>query len=157
MALAALSGDEQLVIFSRLCNVLDPGVAVAFASASSELRELTQAERQQLKANYEPAAALCRKAGKRTCKELRESKEVEISFVDLSSDDLALLGTLGSELPALEELDLVEPQRLERGQHRAQRAQQRHVGRREILATPVDRLRLAQLLATPHAHLEAQL
>ena len=29
MALAALSGDEQLVIFSRLCNVLDPGVAVA--------------------------------------------------------------------------------------------------------------------------------
>ena len=43
MALAALSGDEQLVIFSRLCNVLDPGVAVAFGSASSELWELTQA------------------------------------------------------------------------------------------------------------------
>ena len=37
MALAALSGDEQLVIFSRLCNPLDPGVAVAFSSASSEL------------------------------------------------------------------------------------------------------------------------
>ena len=29
MALAALSGDEQRIIFSRLCNVLDPGVAVA--------------------------------------------------------------------------------------------------------------------------------
>ena len=41
MALAALSGDEQRVIFSRLCNPLDPGVAVAFASASNELRELS--------------------------------------------------------------------------------------------------------------------
>ena len=37
MALAALSGDEQLVIFVQLCNVLDPGVAVAFSSASNEL------------------------------------------------------------------------------------------------------------------------
>ena len=60
MALAALSGDEQLVIFSRLCNVLDPGVAVAFSSASSELWELTQAPRQQLQADYEAAAALVR-------------------------------------------------------------------------------------------------
>ena len=46
MALAALSGDEQLVIFSQLCNALDPGVAVAFSSASSELWTLTQAPRQ---------------------------------------------------------------------------------------------------------------
>ena len=67
MALAALSGDEQLVIFSRLCNVLDPGVAVAFGSASSELRELTQAPRQQLQADYEAAAALGCKAGMLTC------------------------------------------------------------------------------------------
>ena len=52
MALAALSGDEQLVIFSRLCNPLDPGVAVAFGSASSELWELTQAPRQQLLADH---------------------------------------------------------------------------------------------------------
>ena len=37
MALAALSGDEQLVIFVQLCNVLDPGVAVAFGSVNSEL------------------------------------------------------------------------------------------------------------------------
>ena len=73
MALAALSGDEQLVIFSRLCNVLDPGVAVAFGSASNELWELTQAERQQLQADYEAATALGRKAGKRSCKELREA------------------------------------------------------------------------------------
>ena len=43
MALSKLSGDEQGVIFSQLCNVLDPGIAVAFGSASNELRELTQA------------------------------------------------------------------------------------------------------------------
>ena len=50
MALATLSGDEQCIIFSQLCNVLDPGVAVAFGSASSELWALTQAECQQLRA-----------------------------------------------------------------------------------------------------------
>ena len=99
MALAALSGDEQLVIFSRLCNVLDPGVAVAFGSASSELWTLTQAPRQQLQADNEAAAALGRKAGKRSCKELREAKEVEWLCTGRSSDDLALLGMLGSVLP----------------------------------------------------------
>ena len=109
MALAALSGDEQLVIFSRLCNVLDPGVAVAFGSASNELRELTQAPRQQLQADHEAAAALGRKAGKRSCKELREAKAVEWFHKGLSSDDLALLGTLVSLLPALERLILSEP------------------------------------------------
>ena len=109
MALAALSGDEQLVIFSRLCNVLDPGVAVAFGSASSELWELTQAPRQQLQADHEAAAALGRKAGKRSCKELREARRVEWYCNGLSSDDLALLGTLGSVLPALQQLILSEP------------------------------------------------
>ena len=74
MALAALSGDGQLVIFSRLCNVLDPGVAVAFGSASSELWTLTQAPRQQLQADYEAAAALGRKAEMRSCKQLREAE-----------------------------------------------------------------------------------
>ena len=126
MALAALSGDEQLVIFSRLCNPHGPGVAVAFGSASSELRALTRAECQQLRRDYEQAAALCRKAGMRGCKELREAKRVQLddsvlrglfaarSSVGrgnggLSSDDLALLGTLGSVLPALEELRLYVP------------------------------------------------
>ena len=106
MALAALSGDEQLVIFVQLCNVLDPGVAVAFGSASSELWELTQAPRQQLQADHEAAAALGRKAGKRSCKALREAKGVVWCRKGLSSDDLALLGTLGSVLPALEMLTL---------------------------------------------------
>ena len=109
MALAALSGDEQLVIFSKLCNVLDPGVAVAFASASSELWTLTQAPRQQLQADHEAAALLGRKAGYRSCKELREAKRVECIHKGLSSDDLSLLGTLGSVLPALETLILHEP------------------------------------------------
>ena len=107
MALAALSGDEQRVIFNRLCNVLDPGVAVAFSSTSNELWELTQAERQQLQADYEAAAALGRKAGKRSCKELREAKRISFTHSPhLSSDDLSLLGTLGSVLPALETLFL---------------------------------------------------
>jgi len=109
MALAALSGDEQLVIFVRLCNVLDPGVAVAFANASNELWTLTQAPRQQLQADHEAAAALGRKAGYRSCKELREAKKVRWYRTGLSSDDVALLGTLGSVLPALEELHLSEP------------------------------------------------
>ena len=46
MALAALSGDEQCIIFSQLCNVLDTRVAMAFGSTSSELRALTQAQAQ---------------------------------------------------------------------------------------------------------------
>ena len=102
MALVALSGDEQLVIFVQLCNVLDPGVAVAFGSASNELWELTQAPRQQLQADYEAAAALGRKAGMQSCKALREADVVVWSHEGRSSDDLALLGTLGSVLPALE-------------------------------------------------------
>jgi hypothetical protein len=89
--------------------VLDPGVAVAFGSASSELWTLTQAPRQQLQADHEAAAALGRKAGKRSCKELREATVVEWRRTGLSSDVLALLGTLGSVLPALERLTLLEP------------------------------------------------
>eukprot|EP00964_Phaeocystis_antarctica_P117289 scaffold81118_cov62-Phaeocystis_antarctica.AAC.3 len=51
---------------------------------------------------------------------------------------------------------LLEVQRLERWQHRAQRAQQRQVGRGKAYIAPVDMLRLAQLLAAPHPHLAAQ-
>jgi hypothetical protein len=109
MALAALSGDEQCIIFSQLCNVLDTRVAVAFSSASSELRALTQAPRQQLRADYEAAAALGRKLGMRSCKALREANRVHCFQKGLSADDLATLGTLGSVLPALEMLYLFEP------------------------------------------------
>ena len=108
MALSKLSGDEQCIIFVQLCNVLDPGVAVAFGSASSELWALTQAERQQLRADYEAARALCRKLEKRSCKGLREAKEVVCHDTGLSAAELALLGTLGSVLPVLEMLYLFD-------------------------------------------------
>ena len=49
ITLATLSGDLQLKIFSELCDLCDPGSAVAFSSASSELRALTRAECQQLR------------------------------------------------------------------------------------------------------------
>ena len=109
MALAALSGDAQCVIFSQLCNVLDTRIAVAFGSTSSELRAVTQAQRQQLRADHEAAAALGRKMGMQSCKALREAKMVYCIHKGLSVDDLATLGTLGSVLPALKELILLEP------------------------------------------------
>ena len=34
MALSDLSGDEQGIIFKKLCNVLNPRVAVDFSGAS---------------------------------------------------------------------------------------------------------------------------
>jgi len=108
MALAALSGDEQRILFVQLCNPLDPGVAVAFASVSNELWELTQAPRQQLKTGHEAAAALCRKLGHRNCKALREATEVDLYNKGLTAEELKLLGTLGSMLPALETLTLCE-------------------------------------------------
>ena len=104
-----MSGDEQRIIFSQMCNVLGPGAAVAFSSASSELRTLTQAQQQQLKAGHEAATALGRKAGKGSCKELREAKRVEWDHKGLSVDEMATLGRLGSVLPVLEELRLSEP------------------------------------------------
>jgi len=109
MALSELSGDEQGVVFVQLCNVLDPGIAVAVASVSNELRTATLAPQQQLKAGHEAAAALCRKLGHRNCKELREAKEVFWHGKGLTAEELKLLGTLGSVLPALEELALQEP------------------------------------------------
>ena len=108
MALSKLSGDEQRIVFVQLCNVLEPRLAVYLSSASNELRTATQALLQQLKIDHEAAAALCCKAGLQSCKELREAKEVYWYNKCLSSTDLALLGTLGSVLPALDKLDLYE-------------------------------------------------
>ena len=59
MGLAALSGDEQGILFVQLCNVLDPGVAMDFGSVSNELWVLTQALRQQLRTDHEAATARC--------------------------------------------------------------------------------------------------
>ena len=95
MALSKLSGDEQRILFTQLCNVLDPGLAVALSSVSNELRTATQALLPQLRADHEAAAALCLKVGLRSCKELREAKEVSWYYKGLSAADLALLGHPG--------------------------------------------------------------
>eukprot|EP00964_Phaeocystis_antarctica_P061568 scaffold36809_cov56-Phaeocystis_antarctica.AAC.2 len=108
MALAALSGDEQRILFTQLCNVLEPRTAVYLSSASNELRTATEALLQQLRGDHEAAAALCHKVGLRSCKELREAKQINWFKIGLTAADLATLGTLGSVLPALEELVLVE-------------------------------------------------
>ena len=85
----------------------------------------TQELRQQLRADHEVAAALCLKASVRkdlhwisrdlrpapqpvTCKDLREAKEAWWGDEGLSATELATLGELGSVLPALEELGLIE-------------------------------------------------
>ena len=110
MALSKLSGDEQGVIFVQLCNVLDPGIAVALSSVSNELRTATRVLLQQLKTDHEAAAALCRKLGCRNCKGLREAMVLDLRHnKGLTVDELKLLGTLGSVLPALESLILFEP------------------------------------------------
>ena len=79
------------------------------SSASHGLWAVTQEGRQLLRAGHEAAAALCRKVGMRSCKELREAKHVDWRDICLTATDLALLGTLGSVLPALETLNLQEP------------------------------------------------
>eukprot|EP00964_Phaeocystis_antarctica_P156874 scaffold126798_cov51-Phaeocystis_antarctica.AAC.1 len=105
MALSKLSGDEAGVVFIQLCNVLEPRL-VYLSGASNELWATTQAMRQQLRADHEVAAALCLKMGLRSCKELREAKQVVWINRGLSTADMATLGTLGSVLPALETLVL---------------------------------------------------
>jgi hypothetical protein len=121
MALSTLSGDEQGILFVQLCNVLDPGIAVALASVSNELRAATRAPLQELKTGHEAAAALCRKLGHRNCKALREANQVDWLVENtttrangsggkgLAAEELKLLGTLGSVLPALKLLYLSEP------------------------------------------------
>jgi len=109
MALSKLSGDEQGIILGQLRNTLEPRLAMYFSSASTELRALlTPALRQQLKADYEVAAALCVKVGMPSCKELREATWVHWQKKGLSANDLATLGLLGSVLPALKSLILCE-------------------------------------------------
>ena len=114
--LDALPDEIQQVIFGQLCNALDPRSAVAFSSASKGLRELMQrvgegagkSPLQQLKEENAAAAALGLKFGVRSCKALREAKEIEWSGHGLSATDLATLGKLIPVLPELETLSLIE-------------------------------------------------
>ena len=109
MALSKLSPDEQSILFTQLCNVLEPGVAVALSSVSNELWAATQALRPRLMADHRAATALCLKVGLRSCKEMRGAESVHSNYRGLTAADLALLGTLGSVLPVLETLYIAEP------------------------------------------------
>jgi len=109
MALSKLSGDEQGIILGQLWTPLEPRLAVYLSSANKELRLLlTPALRQQLRADHTEAAALCRKVGFPSCKELREAKVVHCFGKCLSAADMTTLGTLGLVLPALESLAIGE-------------------------------------------------
>ena len=80
MALSALSRDAQGIILGQLRNTLEPRLVMYFSSASKELRALLPpAARQQLRADYEEATALCVKVGMQSCKALREAKAVACS------------------------------------------------------------------------------
>ena len=109
MPISKLSGDEQGILFLQLRNVLDPDIAVAWTSVSNELRMAMQALLPQLKTDHEVATALCLKLGHRSCKALREAEQVFWYLKGLTTDEFALLGTLGSMLPALKWLYLCEP------------------------------------------------
>ena len=107
MAFSKLSCDEQGIVLGQLRNTLEPRLVMYFSSVSKELRALLPpVARQQLRADYEEATALCVKMGMRSCKELREATEVDWEGKGLTAADLATLAKLGSLLPALEELIL---------------------------------------------------
>ena len=108
MTLCLLGDDALGVILEGLCNPLEPIDAVGFGSVSHRLRALTQALRDQLRADHEVASALCRKVGLRSCEELREARVVSLYKTGLTTADLKLLFTLGSALPALEKSILHE-------------------------------------------------
>ena len=110
IAFSKLSGDEQGIILGQLRNTLEPRLVMYFSSASKELRALLPpAARQQLRADYEEATALCVRMGMRDCKELREATWIELRWKELSAANMATLAKLGSVLPALERLSLDQP------------------------------------------------
>ena len=104
ISMSALPTEVLQHIVKQASNVLDPCSAVCLSSASKELRGSTEAVRQQLQADHEEVLALCLKVGMRSCKQLREAKTIDWRGKGLSAADVALLGTLGSVLPALKEL-----------------------------------------------------
>ena len=108
LSLSKLSGDEQRIICGQLCNVLEPRLAVYLSSVSKELRELTQALLQQLRADHEAAAALCVKLGLRDCTGLRMAWWAWWEEKHLSATDLATLGSLSGSMLLVRELRLAE-------------------------------------------------
>ena len=109
MALSTLNGDVQGIILGQLRNTLEPCLVMYFSSASKELRALLPPPaRQQLRTDYEETTALCVKVGMWDCKELREATNIAWCFKGLSAADLAALAKLGSVLPALKVLSLLD-------------------------------------------------
>jgi hypothetical protein len=104
--MSALPTELLQHIVKQASNVLEPCSAVCLSSASKELHGSTEAVRQQLQADHEEVLALCLKVGMRSCKQLREAKAIDSRCKGLSAADVALLGTLGSVLPALQSLTL---------------------------------------------------
>ena len=94
MALEALDQDAQRIVFVGLCNPFEPWVAVNLSSTSRELWEATWVLQQQLRADHEATAALCRKTGMRNCTELCEAKQGLWINKGPTAAELALLGTL---------------------------------------------------------------
>eukprot|EP00964_Phaeocystis_antarctica_P006807 scaffold3683_cov45-Phaeocystis_antarctica.AAC.2 len=112
VSMLALPDELLQHIFKQAYNPLEPHIAVYLNSASHGLWASTQVLLPQLRAGHEAAAALCLKKHYvglvRSCKDLREAKEVNWQCKGLTESDLTTLGTLGSVLPALETLWLVE-------------------------------------------------
>ena len=135
VSMVALPNELLQHIFKQACNSLEPRTAVYLSSANNELRTATEALLQQLRADHEAAAVLCRNLFKASvyvdprlpewilrqqgmicCRMLRDAKEVvwrrepspQLLLPALSADDLATLGKLGSVLPALQMLTIAE-------------------------------------------------
>jgi len=107
-AIPELPDDILAHIGKQAYNPLEPRATVHLSSASRGLRKLLTPElRQRLQEEHEAAAALCRKVGT-SCKALRRAVVIDWDNEGLSVTDLTTLGTLGSVLPALEELYLYE-------------------------------------------------
>ena len=108
-SLSVLSDDELELVFKGICNPFDPRVAMAFGTVSRWMYAITQVARQQLRAQNEAAIALCLKAGIPSCKQLREATTARwINLVELTVAELAMLGAMGSVVPALKSLYLFD-------------------------------------------------
>lgn len=128
MAFSKLSDDEQLIICYELRDPLHPVIAINFFSASKEVWVLTNEPRRQLKADNKVAALFARnhltplqlssiprfENDQGFCAFLRTTTLISIwtndhQYKRIDTEDLALLGKLGSFLPCLERLYVSAP------------------------------------------------
>ena len=116
-SLAALPLDERPLlpddvwglIVGVLLSVLEPCPVVRLSGTCKMLRALLPPPtRQQLQTDHERATPLCLKMGLQSGKELREATGVRLHHRSLTSNDLASLAALSSDLPVLDWLILHE-------------------------------------------------